>query len=383
MLEVGPDSSTMSMHRPSSSERQRLGIAAIATYEPAWHLPNDWFGDVIPRKFVKHTGIETRSISVEDEVTMALRAARELQRETRCDWRDCAGVVFASPSFVPLDVARRLLPKERARNESLRRAGRLFAMRMRLPPCPVHSINWFCSGYSKALEVALHELGPSFSDRQFLLVVTAGRISRITDYSCPQTAGLFGDISAVTMITRKSSRRFPPHFELLYAGAESCPAERPLFDFHIKHDAIAPTIDGGRELQAERLVFSLDGMAVADAAPRAMTGALGQALGATGVSAHDVRFVVPHQAGSGIVRLAAMKMESLGIEGEIINGLTRTIGNVSSSSIPYALKQMWGRLTGVVACPTAAVGSPGKPEMSQGCILLRSTPIHDRMASAA
>ena len=96
-----------------------------------------------------------------------------------------------------------------------------------------------------------------------------------------------------------------------------------------------------------------------------------------------IRFVVPHQAGTGIVRLTSMKLESLGIRGEIINGLTRAIGNVSSSSIPYALKQSWDRLEGMIACPTAAVGTPGKAEVSQGCVLLESTPHHRHLGIRA
>src|SRR6266700_2459389 len=100
-----------------------IGISAIATYEPPWVLGNEWFGDTIPRKFVHHTGIESRPISLEDEVTMGVRAVRSLQRETGCDLNDCAAVVFASPSFVPLSVAVRYFDRERAEQERLRRAA--------------------------------------------------------------------------------------------------------------------------------------------------------------------------------------------------------------------------------------------------------------------
>ena len=92
----------------------RIGISTIATYEPPWVLGNKWFGDTIPRKFVHHTGIESRPISLEDEVTMGLRVVRNLQREVGCDLNDCAALVFVSPSFVPLSAARRLLDPERA-----------------------------------------------------------------------------------------------------------------------------------------------------------------------------------------------------------------------------------------------------------------------------
>src|SRR5580765_1495733 len=91
-----------------------LGISSIATYEPPWALGNDWFGDRIPRKFLHHTGIESRLISLEDEVTMGVQAVRNLQRETGCDLKDCVAMVFVSPSFVPLTIARRYLDRERA-----------------------------------------------------------------------------------------------------------------------------------------------------------------------------------------------------------------------------------------------------------------------------
>src|SRR5436190_22664601 len=108
----------------------RLGISAIATYEPPWVLGNDWFGETIPRKFVHHTGIESRPISLEDEVTMGVRVVRNLQRETGCDLNDCAALVFVSPSFVPLSVARRYLDEERAERERLRRAAQQLARRL-------------------------------------------------------------------------------------------------------------------------------------------------------------------------------------------------------------------------------------------------------------
>ena len=96
-----------------------------------------------------------------------------------------------------------------------------------------------------------------------------------------------------------------------------------------------------------------------------------------------MRFVVPHQAGAGIVRFTGMKLEEHGVAGEVVNGLTRRTGNVSACSIPHALRATWDQLTGLVACPSAAVGSPGKPEVLQGCILLESTPHHARQGKAA
>lgn len=78
-----------------------------------------------------------------------------------------------------------------------------------------------------------------------------------------------------------------------------------------------------------------------------------------------------------------MKLEEIGIRVETANGLTARVGNLSSSSIPYALKQLWRRLVGTSACPTVAVRTPGVAKISQGCLLLEATSNHQRLVCAA
>ncbi len=369
------------LQRPPS----RLGIAAISIHQPDWELENAWFADVMPRKFAHHTGIEARAISVEDEVMMGLHAMRRIQRETSCDFAACRGLVFVSPSFIPPSVARRYLDPDQAIVERPTRAARQLARAFGMRRCRTIGLNWFCCGYSRALDVVTRRWAPRLplQDDEFLLVVVATRISRITDYSCGQTAGLFGDMASATMISPLSSRRHAAHFEIMHAHAERQPIPRPAFDYHVRPDVPIPSPDGGRVVTAERLVYSLDGMAIAETAPRAMSAAAAKAVAECGLAGTDVSHVVPHQAGTGIVRFTGMKLEELGIGGEMVNGLVRRTGNVSACSVPHALRETWGRLRGVVACPTAAVGSPGRPEVLQGCILLRSTPHHDREAVVA
>lgn len=362
-----------------------LGISAIAVHQPTWQLENDWFGDTMPRKFSHHTGIEARGISLEDEVTMGLHAVRKLQRETGCNLADCRGLVFVSPSFIPASVARRHLTADAAERERPSHAARQLARSLGMRQCRTIGLNWFCCGYSRALAIVSRRWAPRLGLRrdEYLLVVASSRISRITDYSCRQTAGLFGDMASATLVAPTTSRKYPVHFEILHADAEKQAAERPAFHFHMQQHVAIPAPDGGTLHADERLVYSLDGMAIAELAPRAMSAATAKALSAARVSPGDVNFVVPHQAGTGIVRFTGMKLDELGVQGELVNGLTRRTGNVSACSIPHALKETWGRLRGLIACPTAAVGSPGRPEVLQGCILLRSTPLHERQPNVA
>jgi 3-oxoacyl-[acyl-carrier-protein] synthase-3 len=357
---------------------QRIGISAIAVHEPPWILANDWFADILPRKFVHHTGILSRHIAQEDEVAIGIRAVENLVRETRCDLRDCAAVVFVSPSVVHKTVAREHLDQQRDWLRSTNRAMREFTRRLNIPETHSHGINWGCSGYSKALAVVQQRILSSLRLHrdQFVLVVTSSRISRITDYGCKQTGPLFGDLSTVTMLSPTESEKYPVHFDLVYASAEMQASERVLFDYRLGENVVVPTPEGGKSCTARRMVFSLDGMGIAEAASRAMTDAAAKSLRKMGIPPEEVRFIVPHQAGTGIVRMTAMQIESLGVRGELVNGTTGDVGNVSSCSVPYALRKTWSQLQGTILCPTAGVGNPGNPEVSQGCVILQATDTH-------
>ncbi len=370
----------MLLHSPSP-----LGIAAIAVHQPSLVLENDWFGDTMPRKFAHHTGIEARGISSDDEVTMGLDAVRRLKSEVGCDLADCRGIVFVSPSLIPAEVAQRHLDPVMAARERPGVAARLLAKRLGISQCHTLGVNWFCCGYSRAFDLVAHRWAPRLSLRndEYVIVVVSTRISRITDYGCRQTAGLFGDMATATLVVPLTSRRYPAHFEIVHAAAERLPMERPAFDFHVRTDVPVPAADGGRVEVRERLVYTLDGMAIAEIAPRAMSSAVVDMLAATGLTADDIDFVVPHQAGAGIVRFTGMKLDEYGIRGELVSGLTRQTGNVSACSIPHALAHSWSRLRGLVACPTAAVGSPGRAEALRGCVLLRATALHEKKTSAA
>jgi 3-oxoacyl-[acyl-carrier-protein] synthase-3 len=357
---------------------QTIGISAISTYEPPWMLGNDWFSEILPRKFVQHTGILSRHISTEDEVATGVRAVENLQQEAVCDLRDCAAVVFVSPSIVHGAAAREHLDGQSEWLQSTERAAQEFVRRTSIPAAQVYGINWGCSGYSKALSIVQRQIlsARRLREDQFVMVVTASRISRITNYGCKQTAPLFGDLATVTLLAPIGSEKYPVHFELVHARAGMQTAERVFFDYHVQENVPLPTPDGGRSCVARRLVFSLDGLGIAEAAPRAMAGSTAKALRETHIRPDEVQYLVPHQAGTGIVRFAEMKLEEIGVRGEVINGLTSEVGNVSSCSVPYALGKTWNQLQGIVVCPTAGVGNPGNAEVSHGCVVLQSTKAH-------
>jgi 3-oxoacyl-[acyl-carrier-protein] synthase III len=360
-----------------------IGIAAVTSFQPDCVLPNEWF-ESMPRKFVKHTGILQRPVSMEDEVALAIHATENLIRETSCDLRDCAGVVFTSPSFVSMSVARKYMSARDAQNEQLNRAAHRFVKMMRLNPRQIAATNTFCAGYAKAMCIVKNKFNPTLElqRNEFVLVVTASRISRITDYSCRQTAALFGDLSTATIISRTDSEQYPVHFELVDANVSRKATSHPFFDFSLRENVLAPTDNGGQTHEAKRIVYSLDGMGIADTAPRAMASAASEMLEGIGWRPEDIDYIVPHQAGAAIVRLAEMKIRDAGFKAEVINGMASQVGNVSSGSIPYTFSKKWNELNGNILCPIAGVGPPGKSFVVQGCIALKATEIHQMLVEA-
>ncbi len=338
----------------------------------------------MPRKFVKHTGIKSRPISDEDEVTLALRATEKLVGDTRCNMKRCAAVVFTSPSFVPLPLARQYMDPASARAEQLSRAAHRYVQRLNIQPRRVLATNTFCAGYARALDIVLHKVQPviELQEDEFILVLTSSRISRITDYDCPRSGALFGDMATATLIARTDSEHYPVHFEMLDAKVERQPTNRPFFQFDVKERVSKPTADGGRDFDPQRIVFSLDGMGIADVAPRAMALSAREMVRGTGQEPEDIQHIIPHQAGFAIVRLTEMKLRDEGFTGQVINGMTHDIGNISSGSIPFTLHALWDELQGNILCPIASVGPPGKNAVAQGCIALRATAVHKQAFAA-
>ncbi|MBL6724812.1 MAG: hypothetical protein ISQ09_06970 [Rubripirellula sp.] len=351
-----------------------FGISHISLYQPEQVIANDWYGDSLPKKFVNHTGIEERHISFEDEVSMASKCIEGLSGQNDIDLEDCAGLVFVTPSFVPMHIANRYMNREQARREQPTRAAYALAEKLGLSARKIIGMNGFCSGYAKACLYAKQKMIPTLDlqNSEYILLVTSNRISRITDYGCRQSGALFGDFATVTVLANSDSQKYPVRFDLIDVCYSRQPVSRAYFDFSKKQNVLVPTPDGGREVLTDRLVFSMDGMGIADTAPRAMAASASELLQANGIAAAEVNRIVPHQAGNGIIRLASMKFEQLGLEAAVVNGFAKQVGNVSSGSVPFALSKLWQELSGYVLCPVAAVGSPGRPEVSQGCLLFKT-----------
>ncbi len=174
--------------------------------------------------------------------------------------------------------------------------------------CGAFDVNAACSGFVYGLVTAHGMI--AMGARKVLLIGTDS-LSRITDWEDRNTAVLFGDGSGAVVL-------------------EAVEGPGQLLAWDLDADGSL-----GRLLWAEVGGFiHMEGKEVFRRAVRIMVDSATKSLDHAGLTADDIKLVIPHQANLRIIRAAC---DRLGIDIErAVTVLDRT-GNTSSASIPLAL----------------------------------------------
>lgn len=174
--------------------------------------------------------------------------------------------------------------------------------------CGAFDVNAACSGFVYGL-VTAHGLIAMGADR--VLVIGTDTLSRITDWTDRATAPLFADGSGAVVI-------------------ESVDGPGQMLGWDLDADGSALPI-----LQAEvGGKIQMEGKEVFRRAVRIMVDSAEKSLAHAGVSADDIKVVIPHQANTRIIQAAC---DRLGIPIERASIVIQRTGNTSSASIPLAL----------------------------------------------
>ena len=174
--------------------------------------------------------------------------------------------------------------------------------------CGAFDINAACSGFTYAMVVA-HGLIATGAER--LLVIGTDTLARITDWEDRNTAVLFGDGSGAVVLEAVEGRGQLLGWDLDADGS----AERYLYC------EIAGTL-------------KMDGKEVFRRAVRIMVDSAQKSMAHAGVTADDIKLVVPHQANIRIIHAAC---DRLGVPHERAAVVLDRTGNTSAASIPLAL----------------------------------------------
>ncbi len=176
--------------------------------------------------------------------------------------------------------------------------------------CGAYDVNAACSGWVYGL-ITAHGLIAMGAEK--ILLIGTDTLSRITDWTDRNTAILFADGSAATVLEAVDGPGQMLGWDLDSDGT----AERHLF---------AET--GGN--------LEMEGKEVFRKAVRLMVDSANKSMAHAGVTADDIKIVIPHQAN---IRIISASMDRLGLPLERASIVLDKTGNTSAASIPLALNQ--------------------------------------------
>ncbi len=242
------------------------------------------------------TGIQERRIAREDEDSsdMAFEAAKEALENS--------GI---SPEQIGLILVATVTPDRAFPSVACQLQERLGASN-----AAAMDISAACSGFIYALATA--KLYVESNSYDYVLVVGAEKLSKITDWKDRNTAVLFGDGASAAVVGKVSEGRGILAFEL---GADGT---------------------GGKYLKMndEDFIY-MNGREVFKFAVRQMGATALSVIEKAGLSKEDVDFLVPHQAN---IRIMEAARERLELDEDKLSKRIHKYGNTSSSSIGLALK---------------------------------------------
>ena len=281
-------------------------IAGTGRYLPARILTNDELAQRVATsdEWIRtRTGIRQRHIAAPEEVTsdLALRASRAALAAARIAPADVDLIIVATatPDMIFPSTACILQDKLGATGGAALDVGAV------------------CSGFVYALALADRMVGSGAARNA--LVVGAEIYSRILDWTDRGTCVLFGDGAGAVVVV---------------------PADEPgILTSHLHADGshrgilcVPGQVHDGRVTGTPFL--HMDGSAVFKFAVKVLADVAQEALAATGMTANDIDWVIPHQAN---IRIMDATMKKLHLPHERLVVTVDMHGNTSAASIPMAL----------------------------------------------
>ena len=288
----------------------RSVVLGCGSYLPARILSNDELAKSVETTdewIVQRTGIRERHIAAAGELTsdLALHAARAALANARVE-----------AASIDLNVLATSTPDQTFPATAVSVQARLGITRG-----AAFDVQAVCSGFVFALSVTDAMLKSGGFKRA--LVIGAETFSRILDWSDRTTCVLFGDGAGALVLEAQPQ--------------PGTSADRGLLTTHLRSDGRHKSklyVDGGPSSTQTVGHLRMEGREVFKHAVAMITDVIDDAFTATGTSAADIDWFVPHQANKRIIDGSAHK---LGIAPEKVVVTVDRHGNTSAASIPLAL----------------------------------------------
>ncbi|MBP2460718.1 MULTISPECIES: beta-ketoacyl-ACP synthase III [unclassified Rhizobium] len=256
---------------------------------------------------VQRTGITQRYIAGDDETTASLgeKAAR---------------AALDSAGLTPDDIDLVLLATSTPNNTFPATAVEI-QNRLGMKHGYAFDMQAVCSGFVYAMTTADLHLRGGLAKRA--LVIGAETFSRILDWNDRTTCVLFGDGAGAVVLEAQEG--------------EGTIADRGILTAHLRSDGSHKDklyVDGGPSTTGTVGHLKMEGREVFKHAVAMITDVIEDAFEATGTTAEDIDWLVPHQANRRIIDGSAKK---LNIPTEKVVVTVDIHGNTSAASIPLAL----------------------------------------------
>ncbi|WP_282946747.1 MULTISPECIES: beta-ketoacyl-ACP synthase III [unclassified Sphingopyxis] len=253
---------------------------------------------------VERTGIRFRHIAEPDETTATLGA-------------DAAKQALAAAGLQPADIGLIIVATATPDNTFPASATKVQAI-LGAPDCIAFDVAAVCSGFLYAVSVADSMLRTGAA--KHALVIGSETFSRILDWEDRTTCVLFGDGAGAVVLS-----------------AEGVEDDRGILATRLHAEGKYTDmlyVDGGPSTTGTVGHVRMQGREVFRHAVTNLAAVLGEVLEDVGLSAHDIDWVVPHQANKRIIDATAKK---LGLPAERVVLTVDQHANTSAASVPLAL----------------------------------------------
>jgi len=287
-----------------------ISITGLGSHVPERVVTNDELStmmDTSDQWIIERTGIRERRIAAPEEALsdLCLPAARQALADAGLEGSEIDLIIVAT---VTPDMAFPSTAVILADQLGATRAG-------------AYDLSAGCTGFMYAVAQGYGMLAGGLAQKA--LIVGGDVLSKILDWSDRGTAVLFGDGAGAIVLEA--------------VQAEGTNADRGVLTSHLRSDGRHRDklyVNGGPGSTGTTGVLKMEGKEVFRFAVGSVTDVVRDAFAATGTSADDLAWFVPHQANKRIITASADK---LGIAPEKVVITVDRHGNTSAASIPLAL----------------------------------------------
>lgn len=259
---------------------------------------------------VQRTGIEQRYIADDSETTSSLGAA-------------AARAALANANCLPEDIDL-IICATSTPDYTFPSSATVIQAELGIVRGVAFDLQAVCAGFVFAMATADKFLTSGSHKRA--LVIGAETFSRILDWHDRTTCVLFGDGAGALVLEAQESQ-----------GEEGSAEDRGVLTSQLRSDGRHRAklyVDGGPSTTQTTGHLRMEGKEVFRFAVGQVTDVMRDAFAATGTTADDLDWFVPHQANRRIIDASAQK---LGIAPEKVVTTVQFHGNTSAASIPLAL----------------------------------------------